>query len=86
MVETEVKGEMLEVRSQRSWGKNIIGWVSVLLMIVLIGFVIWDYVFTKLENHEQRIDELENTARPLVIVDRFSHVYLNGEEVSKNEE
>lgn len=60
--------------------RDLMGWGAFLCMLVFSGVVCWDYVHTKLENHERRLTELEATARPLVIVDRFSHVYLNGEE------
>jgi len=65
------------------------------LIVISIGFalvftglllLIGDYVGTKLENHERRIAELEAEARPLIVVDKWAHVYLNAEEVPPPEE
>jgi len=61
--------------------KGIVGWISVVLMVLFSLFCVWDYVTMKLENHEQRIADLEAEARPLIVVDKYSSVYLNGEEV-----
>ena len=61
--------------------KGIVGWISVVLMVLFALFCIWDYVTMKLENHERRIADLETKARPLIVVDKWAHVYLNAEEV-----
>jgi len=61
--------------------KGIVGWISVVLMVLFALFCIWDYVTMKLENHERRIAELEAEARPLIIAEKYSQVFLNGEEV-----
>jgi len=57
------------------------GWAGFIVAVVLFGFILWDHVTMRLESHEQRIRELEAQARPLVVVDKWAHVYLNGEEV-----
>jgi hypothetical protein len=62
------------------------GWLAFMLAVLLFAFIVWDYVSTRLESHERRIRELEATARPLVVVDKWAHVYLNGEEVPPPEE
>ena len=41
----------------------------------VIGVAFW----TRIDANERRLDRLEAAARPLVIVDRFSEVYINGE-------
>ena len=61
--------------------KGIVGWISVVLMVLFALFCIWDYVTMKLENHERRIAELEAEARPLIIAEKYSQVFLNGKEV-----
>jgi len=61
--------------------KGIIGWGGFIFMILFSIFVVWDYVTTKLHNHENRISELETTARPLIVVDKYSSVHLNGDKI-----
>ena len=61
--------------------KSIIIW----LVLSMFGYAVWDYTFTKMENHERRIAELEATARPLIIVDKFSRVFVGGYDVTPEE-
>lgn len=65
--------------------KSIIGWGAFVIMAFFTLFCGWDYMTTKLENYERRIAALETKfeteARPLIIVDKYSSVYLNGKEV-----
>lgn len=52
--------------------------IGVFLFVwVLVGYTIW----MKVEHNQARIGRLEVTARPLVIVDKYSEVYINGEKV-----
>ena len=62
-------------------GRAVVGWVGFIVMLMFCLLVVWDYVTTRIRDHERRIAALEAEARPLIIVDRFSQVYLNGEEV-----
>ena len=65
--------------------KSIIGWIAVFIMICFCLFCAWDYVHTKMEDHEKRIAALEAETRPLIIVDKYSDVYLNGEKVYEHD-
>ena len=60
---------------------GMIGWVGFVGMLLFCLLVARDYGTTRIRDHERRISALEREARPLIIVDRFSHVYLNGEPV-----
>jgi len=61
--------------------KSIIGWIAFLVLLFFSLFCAWDYVSTKFAGYEKRLVALEQEARPLFIVDKYSSVYLNGEEV-----
>ena len=61
--------------------KTLIGWLCFVAMLGFCLLAAWDYGTTRIRDHERRIAALEREARPLIVVDRFSHVYLNGESV-----
>ena len=53
--------------------------VVLLFTWAVVGYSLWirgDY-------NTRRIAELEAEARPLIIVDKYSEVYLNGEKIDK---
>lgn len=56
-------------------------------VIILCGvFFVWDYVTTKIQDHEKRLLAMEREARPLFLVHKYSNVYLNGEKISWSDE
>lgn len=61
--------------------KGILGWVAVLGMLLFCLFCAWDYVTFNLRECERRILALEQSARPLFIVDKYSSVEVMGQEV-----
>ena len=61
--------------------RSLVGWVGFVVMLMFCLLVVWDYGTTRIRDHERRIAQLEREARPLFVVDRFSHVYLNGDAV-----
>ena len=54
--------------------------VCVILALFRLFFA-WDWVSFNLRNQERRILALEQTARPLFIVDKYSSVEIRGQEV-----
>jgi hypothetical protein len=61
--------------------KSLIGWFAALFMLLFILFCAWDYFSFRFRDHEKRIAALERSARPLIIVDKYSRVEVQGEEV-----
>lgn len=74
-------GQALKGRREMKTFKGVVGWVGFVAMLMFCLFVAWDYATVRIRDHERRISALEREARPLIIVDRFSHVYLNGDPV-----
>ncbi len=61
--------------------KSLIGWCAVIIMLMFWAFCAWDFVTMKIQEYDRRLAALEQEARPLFVVDRYSHVYLNGKEI-----
>lgn len=59
---------------------------ALILAAALFVVAVWDYLTVTLHDHERRIQALEMTARPLIVVDKYSSVYLNGEPVPAPQE
>lgn len=57
--------------------------LMLILVIIVVFFLAcaYDYVSSNFRAYERRISALEAEARPLFVVDKYSSVYLNGEEV-----
>ena len=49
---------------------------ALLFTWVLVGVAFW----IRIDHLERRTGELELTTRPLIVVDKYSSVYLNGED------
>lgn len=65
--------------------KNII--ISLQAIALILGiFFAWDTITTKFHAYDRRLSALEQEARPLFVVDKYSSVYLNAEKVPWDEE
>lgn len=70
---------MLKTTTAATFGAFLL--YVLVLVGLLFGIMAWDYVTMTMQNHDRRIRDLEMSARPLIVVDRYSSVYLNGEPV-----
>lgn len=50
---------------------------ALLFTWAVVGYAFW----SRIDAAERRIAELEADTRPLIVVDKYSSVYLNGENV-----
>ncbi|MBN2060725.1 MAG: hypothetical protein JW882_09955 [Deltaproteobacteria bacterium] len=55
------------------------------IITAMLIFIAYDYVSSNFREYERRIAALEAEARPLFVVDKYSTVFLNGEELSLTE-
>jgi len=56
--------------------------LSICIAVLLFTWAVVGYAFwSRIDAAERRITELEGETRPLVVVDKYSSVYLNGEGV-----
>lgn len=69
--------KVMKIRTVAAFGVCLIVALAGLLFVLMA----WDYVTMTLQSHDTRIRALEMSARPLIVVDRYSSVYLNGEPV-----
>jgi hypothetical protein len=65
--------------------KSFIGWMAIIFMLVFSVFVLWDNIHTRLTTLERAVLELKETERPLIIVDKFSRVFVGGIDVTPEE-
>lgn len=60
--------------------RDSIFWLAVVFMVWFTIFCIWEYM-VRLRHCEERITQLEASARPLFVVDKYATVELNGEKL-----
>jgi hypothetical protein len=65
--------------------KNIIIVLQAIALAFCV-FVAWDAVTVKMHVYDRRLSALEQEARPLFVVDKYSSVYLNAEKVPWDDE